>query len=412
MAGCTSPQPGSTGPHDPFESLNRKAFAFNRGTDRYFFGPVSRGYVLVVPSPIRTSLKNFSSNLGMPGVVVNDLLQADVDDAAHNSFRFVFNTVFGFGGLLDPATDAGLDRRDTDFDRTLATWGVEPGAYLVLPFLGPSSERATAGRAVDIALNPVNLLGRHKLSDAFDFALNPVHLFGSEELRDAAPYAGIPAGLGQYAEFGPFIALAYYSPGDGYAEMRDVYIVRREFAESERESDEEYDAVSAAPASAAEVPFDKAVELHDAGREGDVASTERAVAAFDALVKKDAADPVVLAYLGSSYALLARDSRRVANRMRYANRGLSHLDDAVSMAPDKFTPRFIRVNVTAHIPAIFGRTEQAVEDLLLLDAMFTEARSPSMAGGMIGIYELLSEKAPEKGDWTEKARIARELAER
>ncbi len=171
-------------------------------------------------------------------------------------------------------------------------------------------------------------------------------------------------------------------------------------------------AVSAAPASAAEVPFDKAVELHDAGREGDVASTESAVEAFEALVKKDTADPVALAYLGSSYALLARDSRGVANRMRYANRGLRHLDAAVSMAPDKFTPRLIRANVTAHIPAMFGRTEQAVEDMLLLDAMFTEARSPAMAGGMIGIYELLSEKAPEQGDWTEKARIARELAER
>ncbi len=246
LAGCSSPQPGSTGPHDPLESLNRKTFAFNRGTDRYFLGPVSRGYVLVVPSPIRTSLKNFSSNLGMPGVVVNDVLQADVDDAAHNSFRFVFNTVFGFGGLLDPATDAGLDMRDTNFDRTLATWGVEPGAYLVLPFLGPSSERASVGLAVDIALNPVSLVGRHELGDAFDFALNPVHLFGSGELRDAGPYVGIPVGLGQYAEFGPFIARAYYAPGDGYAALRDLYIAGREFAESavsERESDEEYDAI-------------------------------------------------------------------------------------------------------------------------------------------------------------------------
>lgn len=169
-------------------------------------------------------------------------------------------------------------------------------------------------------------------------------------------------------------------------------------------------ALSGAPALAAGPTFEEAVELHDAGRGGDIRSTERAVEAFGDLVRADASDPLANAYLGSSYALLARDSRGVTNRIRYINRGLRHLDTAVALAPDNFVARLIRANVTANLPTMFGRADDAVEDMLILDAMFTKARSPAMADGMVDIYGYLSDLAPEAGDWPAKAETARGLA--
>lgn len=171
-------------------------------------------------------------------------------------------------------------------------------------------------------------------------------------------------------------------------------------------------AFPSATSSSSVLSFDEAVELHDAGRDGDKAAAERAVEAFGALVRNNPVDPFANAYLGSSYVLLARASSGDIDRIRYVNRGLRHLDAAVSMDPGNFVPRLIRANISARLPDMFGRAERAVEDMLMLDAMFTEAPNPVMAGGMIGIYGLLSEIAPGKGDWRSKARIAREFAER
>ena len=62
----------------------------------------------------------------------------------------------GLGGFLDPATaDFALPELDTDFGQTLAVWGVGEGAYLELPVLGPSTLRDTAGRLVDLVIDPM-----------------------------------------------------------------------------------------------------------------------------------------------------------------------------------------------------------------------------------------------------------------
>lgn len=169
-------------------------------------------------------------------------------------------------------------------------------------------------------------------------------------------------------------------------------------------------AISTGPALADSAAFERAVALHDAGRDGDADAVGEAVEAFERLVEADPENAHARAYLGSSYALTARDASEVADRIRYVNRGLRYLDAAVEVAPDDFVIRLIRANVSAGLPEMFGRRERAIEDMLALDAMFEATRSPRMAGPMLGIYDQLSELAPEKGDWDARAEEARALA--
>ena len=68
--------------------------------------------------------------------------------------RFATNTVFGVVGLLDLATEMGLERRPEDFGQTLGVWGVPTGPYLVLPLFGPSTVRDAAGLPLDLAASP------------------------------------------------------------------------------------------------------------------------------------------------------------------------------------------------------------------------------------------------------------------
>lgn len=164
------------------------------------------------------------------------------------------------------------------------------------------------------------------------------------------------------------------------------------------------------PVIAAEAGFAEAVAQHDAGRAGDTAATERAVEAFNAMVKADKTNVMANAYLGSSYALMARDARSVTDKIRYTNRGLRYLDTAVALGPDDFVARLIRANVTASLPTMFGRGDTAVEDMLVLDKIYTQAASPTMARPMVEIYEKLVELAPEAGDWTARAEATRQAA--
>ena len=166
----------------------------------------------------------------------------------------------------------------------------------------------------------------------------------------------------------------------------------------------------ATPVIAAQTALESAIALHDAGRAGDKAATEQAVKAFLELMKAEPGNAMAVAYLGSSYAITARDSRSVTDKVRYTNRGLRFLDQAVTMAPDDFTIRLIRASVAGNLPAMFGRSETAVEDGIVLDKIFSAAQAPTMAPHMVGIYEMLSEQAADKGDWASKAAAARELA--
>jgi len=137
-------------PRDPYESLNRKVFEFNDKLDANVLKPVAETYQKVVPSMVRSGVSNALGNLGDVWSTVNQLLQGKVGNAGEMTFRVLTNTVFGIGGLMDPATELGMERRSEDFGQTLGRWGVPPGPYVVLPLLGSSTARDTAATPVDM----------------------------------------------------------------------------------------------------------------------------------------------------------------------------------------------------------------------------------------------------------------------
>ncbi|WP_374429619.1 MlaA family lipoprotein [Ideonella dechloratans] len=137
-------------PRDPYESLNRKVFEFNDKLDANVLKPVAETYQKVVPSMVRSGVSNVLGNLGDVWSAVNQLLQGKVGNAGEMTFRVLTNTVFGIGGLMDPATELGMERRSEDFGQTLGRWGVPSGPYVVLPLLGSSTARDTAATPVDM----------------------------------------------------------------------------------------------------------------------------------------------------------------------------------------------------------------------------------------------------------------------
>ncbi|MEY2683051.1 MAG: hypothetical protein RJA09_195, partial [Pseudomonadota bacterium] len=147
LAGCAS-GPGAH-PSDPLEPWNRGVHGFNEAVDTAVFKPVASAYTAVTPSPVRTGVSNFFGNLRDLWSFFNALLQGRPVEAAENFMRFNVNTFLGLGGVLDKATEAGIERTTLDFGHTLGRWGVPSGPYLVLPFFGPSSVRDGIGLVVD-----------------------------------------------------------------------------------------------------------------------------------------------------------------------------------------------------------------------------------------------------------------------
>ncbi|MDO7911911.1 VacJ family lipoprotein [Pseudomonas monteilii] len=145
---------------DPFESFNRRVYHFNYRFDQWVFLPVIDGYKRVTPSFVRTGVSNFFNNLGDVPNLFNSVLQLKAERAGQITARLLFNTVIGVGGLWDPATHMGLPRQSEDFGQTLGFYGVPEGPYIMLPILGPSNLRDTAGLVVDYAgEQSVNYLG-------------------------------------------------------------------------------------------------------------------------------------------------------------------------------------------------------------------------------------------------------------
>ena len=169
LGACAS-APVPQGINDPYEAANRQMHDFNTRLDAALFGGGGDGQTdsqtdsqtdvqATTPAPAKTPLRDrigdFAANTALPSIIVNDLLQGRIEDAAHNSVRLLFNTTIGLGGLFDVATGIGLEERSTDFGATLHAWGAEEGAYVVLPFIGPSTERDALGIAVDFFTNPL-----------------------------------------------------------------------------------------------------------------------------------------------------------------------------------------------------------------------------------------------------------------
>jgi len=197
LSGCvTLPAGHKPPPQDPWESFNRGVYRFNDKLDRAVAKPVARTYVKVVPAPARTGVSNFFANLRTTTVMVNDALQGKFGAAANDLARLVVNTTVGVGGLLDPATQMGLDKNDEDFGQTLGHYGVPPGPFLEIPLLGPSDSRDGPGRGVDIFTSPTHYISNNWVSyglDGFGFVNTRAGLLPLDETLQKVfdPYAFI-----------------------------------------------------------------------------------------------------------------------------------------------------------------------------------------------------------------------------
>lgn len=160
--GCATVPPAGTAPAaanpvDPWENFNRKVYAFNEALDEALLKPVAEAYRDVVPELVRTGVDNFFGNVYDAWSAVNQLLQGKLEDGLTMGTRVAANTLFGLGGLLDPATEMRLTRRSEDFGQTLGHWGVPNGPFLMLPLFGPSTVRDATGLWVDRQVSPAQL---------------------------------------------------------------------------------------------------------------------------------------------------------------------------------------------------------------------------------------------------------------
>ena len=150
LVGCAT----SGNPRDPLEGYNRVMFGFNDAVDRVALKPVATVYQKVTPSFMQTAVGNFFGNLGDVWTAVNNALQGKGKDALSDVMRVAVNSTFGLGGVLDIASEARLPKHKEDFGQTLGKWGVAPGPYIVLPFLGASNMRDTVGLPFELAADP------------------------------------------------------------------------------------------------------------------------------------------------------------------------------------------------------------------------------------------------------------------
>ena len=213
LSACTSmEQQVATqgGINDPNEVENRQMHAFNKDVDRILFSPVADGYGSIVPKPVRNSVSRFADHLSLPNDVMNNLLQADIGGAMHNTFRFAVNTIIGLGGFFDPATAMGVQRVDTDFGETLHKWGAPEGNYVELPLFGPSTARDTVGLVVDIVTDPVTLA-----------------LEAPERYLGTGAY--VLNKLGNRYDYDETIDSLLYESADSYTQARSIYLQNRRY---------------------------------------------------------------------------------------------------------------------------------------------------------------------------------------
>jgi len=191
---------------DPLEGFNRGVYKFNDTADKAVIKPVAGAYKAVLPSPIRTGVGNFFSNLNTFVSAINNLLQGKINNATSEAGRFVINSTFGIAGLFDLASKDGIERHPEDFGQTLGYWGVGNGAYLVLPILGPSTVRDTSGLVVDT------------------MAFDPISYVDNPRVRNSSRLLFL---IDKRAQYLPASDLLDEAALDPYVFMRDAYLQRR-----------------------------------------------------------------------------------------------------------------------------------------------------------------------------------------
>lgn len=192
-------------PRDPIEGYNRAMFAFNDSVDKAIVEPAAQGYVLVVPSMLRIGVSNFFANIGDVFIAVNNLLQGKLPEALGDMGRVAVNSTVGLLGLIDVASDAGLEKHDEDFGQTFGRWGVADGPFVILPILGPRTLRDAFAQILDSTSDPLGQLNRVPTRNT---------LLVARGISERADYLSIGKIVDEAAL-------------DRYAYIRDAYLQRR-----------------------------------------------------------------------------------------------------------------------------------------------------------------------------------------
>ena len=145
--------PKASSTEECFERTSRAIFKFNMALDDIILEPLAKGYNKL-PSPIRTGTSNFTSNIGTLLSIPNNILQGNFKQLGHSVGRFTVNTTVGILGFLNPAERLGLKPHKEDVGQTLATYGIGPGCYFVLPVFGPTTVRDSVGLFADTFVDP------------------------------------------------------------------------------------------------------------------------------------------------------------------------------------------------------------------------------------------------------------------
>ena len=181
---------------DPLEGFNRAVYKFNDVADNAIMKPVSKGYKTIAPTFVVKGINNFFNNIRDVVTVINELLQGKIEYAANDTGRVLVNSTIGILGFIDVHSINGGERRKEDFGQTLGHWGVSQGAYLVLPFIGPSTTRDAVGFITDtLAFDPIsyinNVRGRNQVRIVQFIDARTELLNASSILDDASldPYA-------------------------------------------------------------------------------------------------------------------------------------------------------------------------------------------------------------------------------
>jgi phospholipid-binding lipoprotein MlaA len=205
LAGC------ATGPNkdDPFEPWNRVMYEkVHVPIDRDVMQPMVRAYIDVVPAPIRTAISNFFNNVDDFISAINDGLQGKREKMGNDLGRVLINSGVGMFGLVDVASQVGVERGNEDFGQTFGAWGFEQGPYLFIPVFGPTTVRDGTGWLVRIfGASPIGYIPDVPIR-------NTIYAFGVVDARYQAEGA---------------VSMVNEAALDQYAFIRRAYLQRRQY---------------------------------------------------------------------------------------------------------------------------------------------------------------------------------------
>jgi hypothetical protein len=166
---------------------------------------------------------------------------------------------------------------------------------------------------------------------------------------------------------------------------------------------------AAQPAPTAESAFVEAAQLVQRASAGDAKAIDGAVAAFEALSRADPANPLYAAYLGSATGMKAREAWMPWTKIKYAERGLDHVDRALQAlkpehdrqlmrgAPVGVETRIVAARLFLRVPDEFFHRRAAGKKLIaevLAHPQFAAAPAPLRAAGHLGAAEAARGERP------------------